>query len=302
MYKGLYFDDGENAYDYLKRRTSPEFADYVGDPVIRAAGQYSLKDMSKLNYMAYSMNGTNIKLQAFRHGMGSLPAKLSKDLDIKYKTRVTHVEKKGDRMEVAWKNGESKEKGDFSAAVVAVWGDMVPKIVKGLTPLEIEIFNATQYSTTMTVIITMDKPMEDPFFSVMIAPGESDIMAAFCVEDAKGNLGVPKGKGCLSCLTKEEYVRAFKGTKEEFGEIALKDAMKFFPHMKNHVSGVHIFKWDRAVEKMLSGRFSLLYGMKAQWPKDRRFFLAGSYLILPGTDGALTSGQQAAKQVMKIVN
>jgi len=244
----------------------------------------------------------DMKVQAFRHDMGSVPARLSRDFDIKYKTRVTHVEQKGDRVEVEWENGESKEKGDFSSAVIAVWGDMVPKIVKGLTPLETEIFNATQYSTTMPVVITMDKPMEDPFYGVYIAPGESDIMASFGVEDAKGNLGVPKGKGCLFCLTKEEYVRAFNGSKETFGEIALKDAMRFFPHMKNYVSGVHVFKWDRAVEKIPCGRFSLLHGMKAQWPKDRRFFVAGAYLVAPCTDAAFTSGQNAARQVMGIVN
>lgn len=301
-YKGIYIDDGETAYDWLKRCTSRELADYLGDPICRALCQYPLKDMSKLNFLTYSMSVTDMKLQAFRHGMGSVPEKLSRDLDIKYKTRVTRVEQKGDRVEVEWENGGQKETADFASAIVAVWGDTVPQLVKGLSPLETEIFNSTAYSTTCPVVITVDRPITEPFYGAYIGPGESKCIASFGVEDAKGNLGVPKGKGCLFCLTKEEFVRSFKGSKEELGEIVLKDAVKFFPDIKKHVSGVHVFKWDRAVEKMPPGRFALLHGMKAQWPKKRRVQVAGAYMVAPCTDGAFTSGKQAANKVMTFLN
>jgi hypothetical protein len=53
------------------------------------------------------------------------------------------------------------------------------------------------------------------------------------------------------------------------------------------------------VEKMPPGRFSALNALKAQWPADRRIFVAGSYLVAPCTDGAFHSGKLAARQVMQ---
>ncbi|MCW5827877.1 MAG: FAD-dependent oxidoreductase [Deltaproteobacteria bacterium] len=300
-YKGVAIDD-ENAYDWLKRRTSQELADYLGDPVCRALCMYPLKDMSKLNFMAYSLSVLNMKLYSFREGMGSVPARLSRDLDIRYGARVTSVEQKGGRVEVSWSDGNRTQTGDYAAAVVAVWGDLVPEIVKGLSPLETEIFSSTQYSTTWPVAITTDVPIHNPFYGVYISPGESECLASFGIEDAKGNQNVPPGKGCLFCVTKEEFVRSFKGTREQFGEIVARDAVKFFPYIQGHITGIHVFRWDRAVEKMPPGRFSILHGLNTQWPKDRRVFVAGAYLIAPCTDGAFTSGRQAAEKVAKVLN
>lgn len=296
-YRGITLDDGESAYDWLVRRSSRELAEYLGDPVCQALCAYGLRDMSKLNFMCYSMSVLGMKLYSFRDGMGSVPARLAQDMDVRYHSRVTRVEQKHERVEVTWEQGGQRETRDFAAAVVATWGDIVPQLVTGLTPMEIAIFNGTSYSTTTPVILTTDLPIENPFYGVYIAPGESQVLASFGIEDAKGNLNVPQGKGCLFCMTREDFVRGFSGTDEELGSIVAREAEKFFPQIRGRVTGVHVFRWPRAIEKMPPGRFSLLQGLKAQWPRERRIFVAGAYLVAPCTDGAFHSGRLAAAQV-----
>lgn len=299
-YRGLALDDAENAYDWLKRRTSDELADYLGDAICRALCCYPLRDMSKLNFMVYSMLLKDLTLYQFRDGMGSVPRRVARDMDVRYHTRVLRVEQKHERVEVTYQQGDGQpETRDYAAAVVATWGDVVPSLVTGLTEMETAIFNDTRYSATTPVVITLDKPLDDPFYGVYLGPGESDIIASLGVEDAKGNLGVPAGKGCLFCLTREEFARSFTGSDEELGAIVAREAQKFFPKIASHITGVHAFRWQRAVEKMPPGRFSALNALKAQWPKERRVFVAGAYLVAPCTDGAFHSGKLAAAQVIR---
>lgn len=299
-YKGLALDDAENAHDWLRRCTSAELADHLGDSICRALCCYPLKEMSKLNFMVYSLLLKDLKLFQFRDGMGSVPRRLAQDMDIRYHTRVLRVVQKHERVEVTFQAGDAQpETRDYAAAVVATWGDVVPDIVEGLSDVETAILRDTRYSATTPVVITLDRPLEEPFYGVYLGPGESDIVASFGVEDAKGNLGVPAGKGCLFCLTREEFARSFTGSDQELGAVVTREAQRFFPHIAGHITGVHTFRWQRAVEKMPPGRFSALNALKAQWPADRRIFVAGSYLVAPCTDGAFHSGKLAARQVMQ---
>jgi len=303
-YKALEIDDNEPAYDFLLRTTSQEFTDCFADAIIRALCMYSIKDLSKLNLFTYfyMLVAKIMRLQTLRDGIGSVPQRLARDLDVRYQTKVLSVRQKHDRVEVAWETDGKQEAGDFCAAVVAVWGDTVPEIVKDLSPVSRSVLSDTRYSTTTPVVLTLDQPVGVPFQCTYIGPGESDILASFAIEEVKGNLGVPPGKGCLLCLTREEFAAASRGqSKEETGEIVAKEAQRFFPSIAGHITGIHAFRWDRAVEKYPPGRMPLLHGMRGQMPTDGRIFLAGSYLIAPTTEAAFTTGVQAAEQVLKLL-
>ncbi len=301
-YKGIAIDDAECAYDFAKRKTSAEIVDYLLDPLNLALCQYSVKELSKLNLQLYFLMLKDMKLQTLRDGIGSIPQKIATGLDIRYNSRVVSVRQKADRVEVIWENEGKKETGDFAAAVVAVWGDMVPEIVKDLSPIETSILKDTRYSSTTPVVFTLDQPVGVPFQSSYLAPGVSDIVTAVAIEENKGNLGVPEGKGCLFCLTHETFSRSFMGSKEELGDIVKKEILRLFPQIKGHITGIHTYKWDRAVEKFPPGRLSLLHGMKAIRSPGRRIFLAGSYLLAPTTDGAYTTGVQASQDIIKNID
>ncbi len=296
-YKGVGLDDGESAYDYALRKTSAEITDYLLEPLNRALCQYSVRELSRLNLMIYFLMLKDMKLQTLRDGIGSIPKKIAASLDVRYDTKVLSVKQKGDRVEVAWETNGKRETGDFAAAVVALWGDRVPSVVYGLTDAEASVLSDTRYSATTPVVFLLDRPVGVPFQSSYLAPGVSDIMAAYAIEENKGNLGVPAGKGCLFSLTREEFARSFKGSRDELGDIILGETLRLFPQIRGHVTGIHAYRWDRAVEKFQPGRMRRLHELKMNWPKERRIALAGSYLLAPTTDGAYTTGLRAADEI-----
>ncbi len=299
-YKALTLDEGD-AYSWVVRKAGQEVADYFADAACQSVTMYRLTELSRANFMVFGQIGNDLNLYAFRKGMLSIPRKLAENKTVHYQRAVKRVEQKGDRVEVTWTEEDREYTDVFGAAVVAVWGDVVPDIVQGLTPLEREVFAATQYSTTYPVALTLSRPIDDPFYGVWIPPKESEILASLAVEDAKVSGGIPEGKGLLFCLTNERWTRSFKGSREEAGEIVAKEAFRIMPHLKDSLESIKVFKWDRAVEKYPPGTLRLLSGISARRPLNRRIFYAGSYLLAPCTDAAFTSGIQAAEELMKVL-
>jgi oxygen-dependent protoporphyrinogen oxidase len=294
--KGMKLDD-KSAYEYFESLCGKEVCECLFDTALSSFFLYSSRELTRVLGLIFMRYFLSFKLLCLERGLGSLSDRLASQSTVHCNAPVKRVAEKRDRVEVDVVIGGQRQVMDFDAVVVAVQGDLVPRIVQGLSATDREFFQSREYSTTYVVAVKSSIPFNETYFPIMVPAKESSVIALMVVENSKDPGRVPKGKGLLTAYTRDKWSKDFRGSPEQAGEIVCREAETIYPFIKGNVTDLKVFFWEQAVDKFPPGAYKKIDKFWKRRDPTSRLFYAGAYLMTPGVEAACETGLRVARAI-----
>ena len=287
--------DTASVSDFVLRHFNQEILDYLFDPMIAAYWYHRADEMSIAVFLSALSQGSRLKRYAFRSGMGVLPRALAAQLQIRYDSKVIAIERDKTGVRVTVDREGAEETTEVEAAVIAVPGSSVLKLLPEPMPHEAHFFADLQYATTIKAAFLMREPITIQLYGAMCPFRESPAISEWTNEAAKGDEYVPRGKGLIQIGLHEAAAKHLIALSDEaLPDILAVELEKILPETKNKIEKIVVQRWPEAIPKFEVGRVRRIRALQEASRRQSRVFFCGDYLNGPYTEPALTSGLEAA--------
>ena len=257
---------------------------------------------SKLAFLATLKNLMRFKIFAFDDGMGMVPKRLVKDLDVRINSPVLRISPKG-----FWGPYEVHIGGDnpdslvFHAVIVTVPLPIVPKIVDNLPQdLEQHFLNVT-YSPSIVVALAVEGELRYASMINNMLRTDFDVLGTVVFDRHKSRNRVPQGKDLVTAILCEKATRALFHEPEDriVGE-ALKEMDTLFLNFSNKLIFSKIYRWEHGVVQLPPGSLLRQHSLhKAIEDGFGNLYFAGDGLHKSSLEVSFNTGIQAASQLIK---
>lgn len=200
------------------------------------------------------------------------------------------------------KDGEFVE---ADAVICATTATIANKIIPDLPPDIREILSRVTYSTCCVVDMGLDSEIFPSEFFAAAFPRRSGALMGVVV-----NMGfiapkaAPEGKTLLHIAVFGDQARElFRMSDDEIVERIVEEMQKYFPAMPEKPRVARVFRWPEAVCLAPGGMLKAIYQMRQQGLGGvEGLFLAGDYMRLPVSNGAMQGGVDAAEDCMSFLS
>lgn len=297
--------DTESAYDAMLREIGKEGVDYLVDPFTSTYQFHTSEEISYgallaiLQSIKYQQEGW--KLHRMKGGMSTLPEALAKKVDVHLTTPVESVEWSNDGMSkvTTQKHGEQ----NFDMVVFACQASAVKNILKNPTELQQDVFNNTQYATSISVAFKVNKDLLPNDYSIVWVPKvENKTISGFVNEKIKAEDTAHQNDTLLCTWLHEKASKRIIGKgDEEIYNIVAGELTTVCPWIESvdQLQPFDLHRWPEAMPKFSHGHLARVTRFLEK-NGDHNLFFCGDYLNSPWTEGALRSGQRVAKQIIQI--
>ena len=300
-------DDDESFGEYLDRLGVPEklrltlrgpLEMILGDPM--PAGQALMRA-----YIGETMLHSG-RVHMPERGIGSLSAALATACSdaIRVSTPVRRIVVEDGQATGVVVDGETIE---ADAVICAVPGTKVPDLIPELPAETRRAFNAVSYSTGCRVVIGLDRSPLPPGWHGALFPEDEDtplmldrsVFLPSCAPPGKSILDLLIGRGrakALIPLDDEEIKRRLLS--------AVRRKAPPGSALPDHDEGLfyRVYRWEEALCMGTPGMLAAMAKVPGQLAgRIDNLYLAGDYMRVPSVNGALSSGCDAATEVVDLL-
>jgi oxygen-dependent protoporphyrinogen oxidase len=278
-----------------------ETTDYMMEPPIDAMFYLSLGETSR----ALPIMVTNMfmylkeKTKALIGGIGTLPAALASQLDVRLNTpvRAMSIGKTGVELDVG------VEPIIADRVILATTASVSRSLYKEPEAIERDLL-ATPYSTTLVIAVAVkDSFRIDPkiaeIYGIMIPKKERGVISAITIEESKFRRRFANGKLLLVFLSGKAGSEMTKWDEDAILPVVLKEMEKYFAGVSRGILFTKLYRWNEASAKCPPGRSRNVDQYRKSFSGSTKVFLAGDYMGMPWTEGAAETGRWVARSLMK---
>jgi len=294
----LAIHDNDNAYDFMRRRTGKEVADYFVDSFSTTYQFHRAKEISLAAMFGIMKSIERDKdrwhLHRTRGGMQALPNALASRLDIRLSNPV-HEVIAGDRVSV--RDGKSET---FDAVVLASQANASLRMLKNPTAKQRDLLSKTQYAASISVAFRVDRDKLPDTAIVWVPYVESRKISGYVNEAMKGEELVHGGKSLICAWLHEDFAREIMMKRDdEIFALVKQELVRVCPWFESvdEIESFDMQKWPEAMPKFAHGHLSRVKSFLEDGQGERNVFLCGDYMNSPWTEGALRGGQRTAERV-----
>ncbi|WP_162462255.1 NAD(P)/FAD-dependent oxidoreductase [Mycolicibacterium sp. CBMA 234] len=304
-YESLAALDTETVGSYCRRELSEEFLNYAGRPLISGAW---VQDDTKCSLALMVWTARNLlvpEVYNLTGGVAQLPTTLVADLDVKLSSPVSNVTDTATGATVTYRDGADGEEvtQTFDACVIATETNNALAIYPGMDRNAQEFLAMVDYRRLGSVAIGLAKrpPGDRETYTLGVLYEDPDVIAIMADHNkAKGRC--PDDKGLLTVLLTHEYLNSHEHlTDEEVTEYAIRKASEYYGDIAPNVEETACVRWHASVPAMNHGRFKRMAQYHRDMDRSSRIQLAGDFDRIPGLNGALMSGRDAARRIQAAV-
>lgn len=291
--------DTATVQEFVQTHLSQELLDYYIEPMISGFWYQRADKMSQAVLLSAMSQGPRQKVRCLQSGMGVLPRALAAKLSIHYRSKVLAIRREEGKVRVTVGDCNGKDETvEGAAAVVAVPGSSVLKLLEDPKPYEISFFQDLQYSATIKAAFFLREPVLPHLYGVLCPHKESPIISELSNERVKGEKYTPEGKGLLLIGLHEAAAKDLINVEEEaLSSILSAELQKIVPSVTGKIQKVVLQRWPEAIPKFEVGRVRRIKELIEAMRHQKTLFFCGDYLNGPYTEPALTSGFSAARMV-----
>jgi len=288
--------------DYLLRNYDKELLDYVADPMFCEIFLGRPENNSKLAFLATISNLARFKIFSFDRGMGTLPERMARDLDVRLNSPVTGVSRKarGERYEVRV-GGHRPESFHCDGVIFAIPSPLVPAVCNELPEAVKEILLQVPYAPSIVTAFAVDRAYSGTSLINNLARKDFGVVGTVVFDHHKGPNHVPEGKGLVTAVIREQAsTKLFRESEERIVDAALKDLDDLYPGLSNGVSFSRVYRWEHGAVQLPPG--SLFKHYRARKQLETQFgdlCFAGDGLYKSSLEVSYNSGISAARHIMK---
>lgn len=197
--------------------------------------------------------------------------------------------------------------GEFmeaDAVICATPATIASKIIPDLPADVSNVLRRVTYSCCCVVDMGLDSELFPKDYFAAAFPRRSGALMGIVV-----NMGfiapkaAPEGKTLLHVAVFAERARElFTLSDDEISDRVIRDMRKYFPAMPQKPRFTRVFRWPEAVCLAPGGMLKGIYQMRQQGLGVNGLFLAGDYMRLPVSNGAMQSGVDAAEDCVSFLS
>ncbi|MDB5364190.1 MAG: FAD-dependent oxidoreductase [Rhodospirillales bacterium] len=284
---------------YLTRRVGRNFVDRIVDPLFRGARAWRCDEVGPAFFLLTTAHMIGHHAFTFRGGVGRLAEALARRVDVRYGTRLLHLERHatGGVTATVERNGERSEI-EASFAVCALPGSAVAAVVPFGDPAEAAFFQNVRYNTLGIVHYALREP--PPHSLTFLAADHASALSIF--ESVPGTPSVPGDVPRLFCELRPEATvdLASEGRQQKMEALAQADAQRFFPALEQQRVATETQWIDPMLPVPYPGYLRHVAGFRAwQAAAPRTLYFCGDYLHQALVGGAAASGRAAAELLLR---
>ena len=296
----LDLDTGENAAEFFESNFGTEFLERLVGPNLSCYAFGHPEQVGVAYAMAilwhFSVNGDAWPVRPGGKGRGAFMDALvyACDESIRISTPVRRIV-----LEDGVARGVITEAGfvEADAVICATTATTALTIAPDLPPDVSDVLRRVTYSNCCRVFFGVDSsPFPPDWYAVTFPRQTGALMIGMSNSAVLAPESVPEGKALIDALVIEKQADAlFALTDEQVGERVLAEIRKYVPGMSGEPLFTRVYRWHEAVCLAPGGMMTALAQMRRQSLKRvKGLFLAGEYMGVPSTNGALRSGIDAA--------
>lgn len=292
----------ESASEYLLENYEEEILEKIAYPIFCEIFLGTPENNSKLAFLATLKNLMRFKIFAFDHGMGMVPERLVKGLDVRTNSPVLKISSRSYRgpYEVHI-GGDNPDSLVFDAVVVSVPLPIVPKIVDNL-PQDLEqYFLSVTYSPSIVIALAVEGEFNHASMINNLLRTDFDVLGTVVFGCHKGRSRVPQGKALVTAILCEKASQALFNESEDriVGE-ALKEMDTLFPGFSNKLIFSKTYRWEHGAVQLPPGLLLRQHSSnKAIENGFGNLYFAGDGLHKSSLEVSFNTGIRAANQLIK---
>lgn len=297
--------DTETVRDYCRRELNEELLQYCGRPLVSGTWVADDADTS-LALMLWTIRNMLVpNVYNLTSGVVALPEELARRVPVSYQHAVSNVTDTGSAVEVTYAAGAggAEQTDTFDACVIATTAEPALAMYPQMDDNHRGLYETTRYRRLGSFCIGLSKRPQDPATYALGALCEDpDTIAVIC-DHNKAPGRAPDGKGLLTVLLTHEYLeRSDHLSDEQVMEYAIQTACKYHPDISpSDVEETMGVRWPESVPTLDVGRFRRIADFRKRLDRTARVQFASDLDRIPGLNGALVSGQEAAGRIQLAV-
>ena len=304
----LDLDTGTSAAEFFESNFGPEFLERLVGPNLSCYTFGHPEQIGVAYAMAilwhFSLNGAAWPIRPGGKGRGAFMDALVQACDESIRT-ATPVQRIV--LEDGVARGVITEAGfvEADAVICATTATTALKIAPDLPSGISDALRRVTYSKCCRVFFGVDSsPFPADWYAVNFPRQTGAPMIGMSNSAVLAPESVPQGKALIDALVIDKQAEElFALNDEQVGERVLAEIRKYVPAMSNEPLFIRVYRWDEAVCLAPGGMMTALAQMRRQsLDHVKGLFLAGEYMGVPSTNGALRSGIDAADDCAAFVS
>lgn len=292
--------DDESTRDYSRRALGRELEEYATEPLVR--GTWAADDGESSNaLMLWSIRNMLVPtVFALTSGMDGLVRAIARQVEVRIAHPVNLVTDRGDRVELSYSTPDgSMQTEHFDGCIIATTAPPALAMFPQMDANHRTLYETARYRGLLTIALGFDCSPSDKATYILLPRVEDPDFIAVIADHHKAAGRVPPGKSMYTVLGSHEYLH--RSWDRSDGAV-LADAMACVKRYHGNITGkveqFRINRWREVVPVVDTGRFKLIAEFKKQLDGAARVQFANDLDRIPGVNGALVSGFEAAQRIV----
>ena len=186
---------------------------------------------------------------------------------------------------------------DADAVICATTATVATKIMPDLPSGIRDVMGRINYSAALNVVIGLEPDiLYEGSFAATFSRNSGSWLSALSNIKIWAPKAMPDGRNMLHVLViADEARKMFPLTDDEIGKRVVAEIRKFLPAMPERPELLRVYRWKEAGCVFQGGVLTAIHEMRRKiLPDVKGLYLAGDYMSLPSTNGAMRSGVDAA--------
>jgi len=245
----------ESAAEYLLREYDDQILEYIAYPIFCEIFLGTPENNSKAALLATIRNLTKFKIFSLDQGLGMLPERLSKALNVKLNSPAVHIRPLADQGPYQVDlGGDSRESLIFDIIIFAIPPAAILEVFEDLS-VEVKAgFKQVQYAPSVVVSMAIDQPSPNTSFINNLLRKDFRVLGNLVFDHHKGIGHVPPGKSLATTILSESASRALLDSPEEvINRQVMEELDRLFHGFPRKVLFSRIYRWQYGVVQLRPG-------------------------------------------------
>lgn len=298
-YQKLAEVDIETADEYCDRVLGGSLRDYLGQPLVSGTWVADPKTTSAALLLWTARNMLVPRVYNLTTGVGGLTDALAAEVGVRLSTPVINVTDTGSSVEVTSATDSGQRTERFDAAVIATTAQPALAMFPQMDDNHRTLYETTRYRRLGNVALGLSRRPSDPGTFYLVPPVEDPDITLVVIDHNKAPNRAPDGKGLVTVLLSHDYLERTDDLPDEaLLERGIQAAERYLGPLAGDAEEHAVVRWAESVPAIDKGRFTMIAEFTKRVDPTQRVQLAGDLDRIPGLNGALVSGREAAKRVI----
>jgi protoporphyrinogen/coproporphyrinogen III oxidase len=298
--------DTETVRDYCRRVLSEELLQYMGRPLVSGTWVADDADTSVALMLWTIRNMLVPNVYNLRSGVAALPDALAAEVSPRLSHEVRNVTDTGDAVEVTFTAGigaAAEQTERFDGCVIATTAQPAIEMFPQMDANHRSLYETARYRRLGSICLGLSRRPKDPATYFLVPPAEDPDTIAVVADHNKSPGRAPDEKGLLTVLLSHEYLeRSEDLSDEQVLDRAIQSAERYHGPLADQIEEHAVVRWPESVPTIDQGRFKLIAEFTRKMDRTARVQFASDLDRIPGLNGALVSGREAAGRVNAALN